>query len=239
MRRGTTTCSMSCWQVWTTGTNRSSTCKEPRRITTWTKYITHQWTQTTLTSVFFLIIFSLALFLLYMSHLVFLSRVVSVNWRGSKTSKTSSFWFSALRPSVCMLIRSPPSGPSSPLSCSLATCASAHMRCVCVKERERVRITPISLWYHTSLGVFRFRVSRLRWLVSSAKPRPGGLAVCCRFPPRHCRPSSLTESQSVASRAPVIIPYFCTCASWLAFSSSGDDLWQDLLPSVCGKCHRI
>lgn len=154
MRRGTTTCSMSCWQVWTTGTNRSSTCKEPRPITTWTKYITHQWTQTTLTSVFFLIIFSLALFLLYMSHLVFLSRVVSVNWRGSKTSKTSSFWFSALRPSVCMLIRSPPSGPSSPLSCSLATCASAHMRCVCVKERERVRIRLIRLWYHTSLGFF-------------------------------------------------------------------------------------
>ena len=53
MRRGTTTCSMSCWQVWTTGTNRSSTCKEPRPITTWTKYITHQWTQTTLISVFF------------------------------------------------------------------------------------------------------------------------------------------------------------------------------------------
>lgn len=105
-----------------------------------------------------------------------------------------------------MLIRSPPSGPSSPLSCSSATCASAHMRCVCVREgdRESGNWTDQTLISYIS-WCFCFRASRLRWLASSAKPRPGGSAVCCRFPPRHCRPSSLTESQSVASRAPVTI----------------------------------
>lgn len=105
---------------------------------------------------------------------------------------------------------------------------------------ERVRIGQIRHWNHTSVGVFGFRASRLRWLVSSVRRRPGGLDACCRFLPRPCRPSSLTESQSVASHAPASYPpYFCPCANWLALLSTGDDLRQDLLPSVCGKCHWI
>lgn len=40
-RRGTTTCSTSCLLVWTTGTSRSSTCRELRPTITWTKYTKH------------------------------------------------------------------------------------------------------------------------------------------------------------------------------------------------------
>ncbi len=101
------------------------------------------------------VLFSLPLHSLYMLHIYFslsLSRVVPVNWRGSRTSRTSSFWFSALRPSVCMLTRSQLSGQSSPLSCSLATCASVHTRCVYI--RDRVRIRQSRHWYHMSVGVF-------------------------------------------------------------------------------------
>lgn len=109
-----------------------------------------------------------------------------------------------------MPIRSPLSGPSSPLSCSSATCASARTRCVCVGERLTMRLTRHR--YHMPAGVLFFRVSRLRWLVSSVRLRPGGLDACCRFPPRPYRPSSLTESQSVSSHAQVSKPpCFCTC----------------------------
>lgn len=43
---------------------------------------------------------------------------------------------------------------------------------------------------------FPFRASRLRWLVSSVRLRPGGLDACCRFPQRPCRQSSLIELRS-------------------------------------------
>lgn len=74
------------------------------------------------------------------------------------------------------------------------------IRGVCVRVQE-------SEWeVHRSdndiihVGAFFFRASRSRWRGSSARPRPGGSAPCCRFPLRPCRPSSLTGSRLVASR---------------------------------------
>lgn len=66
-------------------------------------------------------------------------RVAPVSWRESRISRTSDFLFAVLRPSVCMPIRSPPSGPSSRPFCSLATCVSAPMRFVFVEKMAKNR----------------------------------------------------------------------------------------------------
>lgn len=85
-----------------------------------------------------------------------------------------------------------------------------------------------------------FRVSRLRWLVSTMRLRSGGLDAYCKFLLRLCRLPSLTESRSVASHAPVSHHlHFGTCANRSAFLCTGNNLRQDLLPSFCWKCHWI
>lgn len=76
-------------------------------------------------------------------------RVVRVSWRRNRTNTTSGFWFSALRPSAFMLTRSLLSGPSCPLFCTLATSASAHMRCV----YEFTQVSHIKHWCHISVVV--------------------------------------------------------------------------------------
>lgn len=174
---------------------------------------------------------------------MFDSRVVPVSWRGSRTSRTSCFWFAASRPSVCTPIRSPPSGPFCPPSCSLATCASAHMRCAFVDEmtddsKTGLMLLTCAFVHFPSPRPDLFRASHLRWLESSVRPRPAGWDACCRFPLRPCRPSSHTESQSVAAHRGCP-SNFCTQTYRLSLLFTGNHLWQDLLPPVCWKCHWI
>lgn len=136
MRRETTMCFTSCWQVWTTGTSRSSTCRELRPITIWTRYITHTCEHSRISPGFQ---YSPSpTLIIHVTHLFFhvVRRVVPVSWTGSRTKRTSNFWSSALTPLASTLTRSPLSGPSCPPSCSSATSASAPTRCVCVGERE-------------------------------------------------------------------------------------------------------
>ena len=146
-------------------------------------------------------------------------RVVPVSWMGSRTNKTSKFWFSALRPSVSMLTRSPLSGPSCPLFCSLETSASVHMRCVCRRD------TLLNRTFVSYISWCCFRVSPLRCPESSVRLRPRGLAPCYRFPLKLCRPSSLTESQSVASHVllmPLVASLFILLQRCSLISSLND-----------------
>lgn len=73
-------------------------------------------------------------------------------------------------------------------------CFSSYEVCVSGKEGEKETF-PVLL---TSVPPSNpFRVSHLRWLAFSVRPRLAGWDVCYRFPLRRCRLSSPTESQSV------------------------------------------
>lgn len=117
-----------------------------------------------------------------------------MNWRASRISRTSSSCSAALGRSVCRLIRLQPSGPSSPPSYSWEICASVPMRWVCSLKERIEKLTDLTVIY-AFIYLFILRVSRLRWLVSLVRLRPGGLDACCRFLQRLCRRSSLTELQ--------------------------------------------
>lgn len=135
-----------------------------------------------------------------------------------------------------MLNRSPLSGPSSPPSCSLGTSASAPMRW---GSQEKRRFKPVRCLEETNL-VFLFQSEsfEVARIFSEAEARRVGSLLQISSEALQTVITHRVTVSYLECSSDVSLP-FTFLYMWPDLSSTGDHLRQDLLPSVCGECHRI
>lgn len=113
------------------------------------------------------------------------------------------------------------------------------LRGVCETERES-DMSDIGI-KHQSVLLFQSESFEVARIFSEAEARRVGSLLQISS---EALQTVITHRVTVSSLKHLSISYhshscMCLYAHWSAFSYVGDNLRQDLLPPVCGKCHRI